>query len=97
MTSREIFLSREAEGDLIDVWTYVASMSVERADAVIDQIWEKLRLLADTPLIGRERKELIPGLRNLPISKWVVFYRATDRGLEVVRVLSGNQDIERFF
>ncbi|WP_431190053.1 type II toxin-antitoxin system RelE/ParE family toxin, partial [Desulfurivibrio dismutans] len=49
--------------------------------------------LCDSPEIGRERNELIPGLRTLPVKKYIIFYRVKSATLEIVRVLSGYRNI----
>jgi toxin ParE1/3/4 len=40
---------------------------------------------------------LYPGLRSLPVGKYLIFYLPVAGGLEVVRVLSGLRDIDAFF
>jgi toxin ParE1/3/4 len=45
-------------------------------------------------LAGRERSELRSDLRSFPVGNYIVFYRALPDGVEVVRVMSGRQDID---
>jgi len=47
--------------------------------------------------MGREREELQRGLRSFPVGNYVVFYRLIEKGIEVVRVLSGYRDVEGEF
>jgi len=42
----------QAEEDLIDIWLYIAHDDVRAADRVLDDIEEKLLLLADQPGLG---------------------------------------------
>lgn len=46
-------------------------------------------MLARQPEIGTVRDDLLPGLRVWPIVKYVISYRPSDDGIEVVRVLHG--------
>ncbi len=86
-----------AEIDLLDIWDYIADDSMDRADEFLDRIEEKLQTLALNPGIGRRREELLPGLRSFPIANYVVFYRAIEDGIDVLRVLHGSRDIEEIF
>ena len=49
------------------------------------------------PLLGRERPELLPGLRSVVVGHHVVFYRPFDGGIEVARVLDGVRDLPPLF
>ena len=86
-----------AELDLLDIWDYIADDSFERADEFLDRIESKLQALARTPGMGKRRKELLPGLQSFPIGNYVVFYRASEDGIDVIRVLRGSRDIEEIF
>lgn len=80
--------------DLADIWDYIADDSVQSADRLLDQIAAKLGLLAENPLLGRAREELMPRLRSFPMGHYVIFYMPQDDGIEVVRVLHGARDIQ---
>jgi toxin ParE1/3/4 len=47
--------------------------------------------------MGRERKDLAPGLRSFPVTKYLIFYYCTEDIIEIVRVIHGARDIEAFF
>ena len=86
-----------ASADLIEIWEYIAADNMDAADALIDRIDAKFQAIAAQPSIGRERSEFAPGLRSLPLSPYVIFYRPMDGGIEIVRVLHGARDIEAEF
>jgi toxin ParE1/3/4 len=50
--------------DIADIWDFIAEDSITQADAWVDRLDGKLRLLATQPLMGRARNELSPGLRT---------------------------------
>ena len=47
--------------------------------------------------MGIAREEIAPSLRSFPVDKFLIFYRLTKQGIEVVRILPGQKDIERIF
>jgi toxin ParE1/3/4 len=86
-----------AELDLLEIWDYIADDSLDRADDFLDRIDEKLCLLASHPGMGRQREELLPGLQSFPVGNYIVFYRAIEGGIDVIRILHGSRDIEEMF
>jgi toxin ParE1/3/4 len=87
----------QAEEDLLDIWVRIASDNPFHADSFLDLLDQKMRLLAETPGVGRPRAELSPGLRGLSVGNYVIFYRQTAEGITIVRVLHGALDIEALF
>lgn len=92
-----VVVSELAETDLIDLWTFVARDNPSAADRLIDQIYEKLRLLATTPKLGRPRPELHASIRSFVVDQYVIFYRKATKGIEVARVLHGHRDLPSLF
>ncbi|MCI0438507.1 MAG: type II toxin-antitoxin system RelE/ParE family toxin [Chloroflexi bacterium] len=90
--------SGEADEDLFDIWRYIAvRSSADRADRQGVRFHERFQFLAENPFIGRARPELAPGLRSFPVGSYLILYRPTDYGIEVVRVVHGSRDIEALF
>lgn len=86
-----------AADDLLQLWVYVARDDLEAADRLLDRIDEVCARLADRPELGRSREELADGLRSFPVARYVIFYRASDEGIEVARVLHGARDLDLLF
>ena len=86
-------LSVQSRSDLDDIWLYIASDNLTAADRFTDELVGKFQMLATQPGIGRTRDELAESLRSFPVGNYVIFYRAMQDGIEVVRVLSGFRDI----
>ena len=86
-----------ALGDLEDIWFYIASDSIAAADDWLDKIDAQLKLISKSPGIGRARDELAPGVRSFPIGRYVIFYTATQSGIDVVRVLHSSLDTDAQF
>jgi toxin ParE1/3/4 len=84
----------QAEIDVTSIWTYIAGDSIKAADVLIDRIERTFDMLAETPFAGRARHDLAKGLRSFPVGCYLIFYIPVPDGVEVVRVMSGRQDID---
>jgi toxin ParE1/3/4 len=81
----EVVLSELAEADLTDIWIFVAQDDLPAANRLLDQIYEKCRLLSSSPKAGRKRPELNRSIRSFPVGNYVIFYRESAIGIEVAR------------
>ena len=97
MTKYELIIAEQAIDDLMDIWLYIASDSIRNADHFTDYLYKKCCALCDTPEIGRERPELLPGIRCLPVKRYLVFYRVTEEAIEIARIVSGYRDVASLF
>jgi len=84
-----------AREDLKQIGRYIARESRDRSIALrfLDSIEQKLRLHATQPEMGERRRDLGAGVRHFSVGHYVVFYRPTADGIEVLRVLHGSRDI----
>ena len=95
---RPVLWSPQARTDLFAIWSYYRNEAGELvADRVVRAINEKCKVLQEFPLMGRARDELRTGLRSIPVSPHVVFYRVRGDAAEVVRVLHGRRDLDEIF
>jgi toxin ParE1/3/4 len=97
MTHRKVVIRSLAESDLDDIWDYVALDNIEQAEKLIGKFGIKLQNLAESPYMGRNREELMQDLRSFPLGAYVIFYRPTKDGIEVIRVLHSARDTEDIF
>lgn len=88
----ELILSPEAELDLLEIWFYIAEDSPLNADRFLDKLNEKAQQLATFSDMGVDRPELGIGIKCFPVDRYVLFYRSTGHGTELVRVLSSSRD-----
>jgi toxin ParE1/3/4 len=91
--AREIVRRPQAHLDLVEIWSFIAEDNEAAADRMLDRFEDVLRKRRDRPLLGRERKELAPGLRSFPVASYVLYYLPLASGIELVRVRSGYLDI----
>lgn len=87
-------LSVPADGDLIEIWAYIAADNPEAADRFLDTLHGKLALLAEQPRMGGLCHGFGPGLYRFSVGNFVIFYRFTPQYLEIVRVLHAARDID---
>ena len=88
--------SAKAESDLLEIWLYIAERDADAADRVLDEIARVWRLIATHPKMGRERPEILPGVRSLAVMSWTIFYLVEAEFVEIVRVLHGARDLDDF-
>jgi toxin ParE1/3/4 len=86
--------ARSARDDLLDILDFIARDKPIAAARWIDTIQEKCELIARTPEIGHKRPEYGPDIRSSTVGRYVIFYRPTADGIEVIRVIAGERDIK---
>jgi toxin ParE1/3/4 len=87
-----------ASRDLERIMDYLADVSgFDAAEKFLLKLNQKCRNLGSFPNLGRQRSELAPGLRSYAIDSYLIFYRSIDGGIEIVRVVSGYQDLSALF
>jgi toxin ParE1/3/4 len=91
--SRHVISPRAAD-DLEEIQDHIAAHNPRAAARLIDAIERRCRLLAQQPMIGRDRSDLLPGMRSVVVDRYLIFYRAISNGIEVVRVLHGARNID---
>ncbi|WP_369856955.1 type II toxin-antitoxin system RelE/ParE family toxin [Candidatus Thalassolituus haligoni] len=93
---REALLYPQAEADLESIWRYTQSTwGTAQANRYIDEFDENFAVLADNPLICRERTEYTPTLRIYRHAHHLIVYVHTETTLEVIRILHENMDVDR--
>ncbi|HKM63956.1 MAG TPA: type II toxin-antitoxin system RelE/ParE family toxin, partial [Acidisphaera sp.] len=59
------------------------------------ELRERIQAVAAQPGLGRPCPEVRPGYYRCAAGSHVVFYRRTDAGIEIVRILHGRMDFVR--
>ena len=90
-------VSEAARSDLDEIWFYIAQDNPDAADKFIGLLVSRFPTLASMPDIGRKREELSPGLRSIPVGRYVIFYRPMENGVEIARALHGARDFPPLF
>src|SRR5205085_7979595 len=95
---RRVVWAPRARADLIEIWRYFARVgSMEVADALLFDIERTAKRLLQYPLSGRARGEFAPGLRSVLVHPHAIFYRISEQGIEIARVLHQRRDLTVIF
>ena len=84
-----------AQADLEAILDELESKSLPAAERFAARVDRKCRALGHIPELGRARDEILPGLRSMPVGKYVLFYRLRGEVVEVLRILHGRRDLGR--
>ena len=85
----------EAWSDLDEILRYISARNPAAATRLTDWIEEECWRLAREPGIGQLRPDLLPGMRFFPLGSYLIFYRVSAEGIDVLRVLHGARDYGR--
>lgn len=87
-----------ARGDLESIWDYtVAEWNVEQAERYLGQLFSCFDDLAANPALGRQRDELLPGMRSFPQGKHIIFYEVGSQIIEIIAIVHQGADVIRYF
>jgi toxin ParE1/3/4 len=87
-----------ASRDIEKILDRSASQSgLDASELLLSVINNKCRRLAQFPMMGRSRPELGLNIRSFPIFPYLFFYTPIENGVEIVRVVSGYQDLTELF
>ena len=99
----EVSKTPQARTDLLEIADYLAQGTLETAFRFLDAAEVAFELLAGMPELGtlcRFKSPQAAGLRVWPIKafeNYLIFYRPTTEGIDVIRVIHGARDIESIF
>jgi toxin ParE1/3/4 len=102
MTQRVVW-RRIAELEVVDAAVYLADDNPAAAARFMEAVDETVQSLVEMPGAGRPWEFNHPALAGMrsrlvqDFANYLVFYRPTDAGIEVLRVLHGARDIDAIF
>lgn len=92
----EYRLSPAAERDLEAIWTYTAERwGLDQAERYTDLLTEAFAELAQSPKTAPTCDHIRPGYRRRSVERHVVYFRITDYGIAVIRILHDRMDAPR--
>ena len=88
-----------ADADLAEIYDWLAARAdASSAFAYVSRIEEACGGLTDFPRRGPPHDDLAPGLRSIPFGRRAtIYYRVTERAVEIVRILYAGRDADREF
>jgi toxin ParE1/3/4 len=90
--------SPEATNELEEVAFYIAVQDGRPAiaDRIVHDVHQLCNLIATQPEMGAARPEFGVGCRACSFKKrWMILYRKSDRGIEVLRFVDGKRDFDK--
>ena len=96
MTQLAIRISILAQADLKNIGRYTAQQwGIEQRNHYLLQFDERFKILSANPKMGHWCDEIREGYRRFREGEHVIFYRLTEKTLDIIRVLHKNMDIEK--
>lgn len=84
----EYRLAPKARQDMEATWLYsLRQWGTQQTERYIDDLTEAFGFLVESPLAGTACEHIRTGYRKYPVMRHVVYYRETNYGVEVMRVL----------
>jgi toxin ParE1/3/4 len=93
----DLSFSPLATTDIKQTWDYLSERGYEVAENFIRSIIEICGTIAQNPLIGRDRSDLIVRLRQFPYKNYNIFYFQIENGVEIFRILHSSRDQVQVF
>ena len=90
-------ISPSASRDLNQIADYFLPRNLEAGEKLFKEFNKKCQNLANFPNMGRSYAYIKPLLRGLPLNGYIIIYQIIDDGIEILRVVSGRQDLESLF
>ena len=85
-----------ARADLDAIWTYTADRwSIDQAEAYLRSLAQTMKMLADNPALGKTIDDVRVGYLKFPAGSHVIYYRLSEAGIDVIRILHKSMDAER--
>ena len=97
--SGRIHIREVAKQDVAEQWDYLRERSPDAAERFVVAVKETFDRLLRMPGLGRQREYDNPALVGIRMravggfEKYLIFYRQTDDGIEVIRILHSARDI----
>ena len=90
-------ISPSASRDLNTIADYFLTRNIEAGEKLFQEFNQKCKNLAKFPNMGKSYAHIKLSLRGLPLDGYIIFYRVINDGVEILRVVSGRQDLEALF
>jgi toxin ParE1/3/4 len=84
----ELLLTTDARNDLRKILSFTKrTWGLEQAALYRQLLFERLDLLLTNPQLGRERDDIAPGARSIPVQEHLAYYEIPPNRIVVLRIL----------
>ena len=92
----QTILSPKAKVDLSDIWDYtLAEWGVDQAEKYVRELWAAMQAQALDYSTSTDISDIRKGFRKTRSGSHVIFFKLTDDGIDVIRILHQRMDFER--
>ena len=89
----EYRLAPEAERDMQAIWLYtLEEWGLEQANRYADELTDAFAQLAESPKMATPCDHIRKGYRRSRVGRHAIYFRVTDYGIAVIRVLHGRMN-----
>ncbi len=91
-------LTEPAIKDIEQIADYIAKQSgLVQSELFLNKLDAKFTKIAKFPNIGRQRNEILPGIRSISIDNYLILYMPIGQDVEIFRVISGYRNLSALF
>lgn len=93
----QYLINKLASQDLNEIADYFAVNNVRAGEKFFNAFNRKSKQLVGFPNSGKSYDYIYSGLKGVPLSSYIIFYRVLEDGIEILRVISGRRDLLAVF
>ena len=92
----QVVLSPKAKSDLGGIWDYThKEWGVEQAEKYVRELWTEMQKLTGDHSTSTDISDVRGGYRKRKSGSHVIFFKLTDDGIDVIRILHQRMDFDR--
>ena len=89
-----ILIRRVARDDVDSISEYISQDNPHRAGSFIEELYEKVRMIAERPLSFPARDDISNGLRSALHGNYLILFRIVGDEVHISRIVHGSRDLE---
>ena len=91
-----VILSPRAKLDLSEIWDYtLLQWNVEQAEKYVRELWSAMESAASDHTKSVDIRDVRTGYRKSRAGSHVIFFKFTEDGIDIVRILHQRMDFDR--
>lgn len=97
MKLRRLEITQDAENDLDGIFSFIARDKPTAALQFVLRLRRRCLPLTKNPFVGEDCSEFSPGMRRLSYRNYLIFYRADEEAVIILRIIKGARDWTELF